>query len=42
MRVVKNRQAAPFVDAHLEIHFATGIRTEVELLTLGLEAGALA
>jgi recombination protein RecA len=39
--VVKNRLAAPLVKAEFELHFATGICAEAELLALGLEAGLL-
>lgn len=40
-KVLKNRLAAPLVQAEFELHFATGIWTEAELLDLGLQAGVL-
>jgi recombination protein RecA len=40
-KIVKNRLANSFTQASFEIHFATGICKESELLGLGLEAGLL-
>src|SRR5262245_4187730 len=38
-KVVKNRQAAPMTAATFEMRFATGIRAETDLVSLGLETG---
>jgi recombination protein RecA len=41
-KIVKNRLAAPFVDATFELHFATGISYESDLINLGIDSGVVA
>jgi recombination protein RecA len=40
-KIVKNRLARPFMQGMFELHFATGICHESDLVHLGLEAGVL-
>jgi recombination protein RecA len=40
-KIVKNRLAAPMTQAEFELHFASGICAEADLVALGFEAGLL-